>query len=454
MTTIVYGVNWLSVPAEDSVITDVNISGINKSLDAASPVQFTAQVADADQMTIAEEAWEKSTYGEETPVKDIIKSTDAEADRYPIAGGNYWYSVELTAKDGYIFSDTFNNSDYEGNVSFVVDGKNYYGCTYVKDNGKTLVAWEFLSPVTAIDSTPSVTKIGDVDIEGVKFDYAPGDAPAASGRKLDPYDEYYDIEYEYWEQMEETSPGVTEPVAFWYSDPAKNAALPESKRITTFEEGGTYMYSVSLVARDNCEFSENSRVMVNGSFVDARNVINSTNRLFATAVRTIKPETIHSQAIDLIEINGASLSFSRRGQARLHRVRSRRRAVRLSARALGRGGRQIVDHLRRLLEQSRRGRNAHRYVQRKRDLHLRAVFQGERGLSLYAQHALEGQRQIRELHRQLHFRRRSRFHAHLLDHDRYRFDARSGRLSRHRRRGQRLDARQRTCAPLPRKRRF
>ena len=310
MTTIVYGINWLSFPAEDKIITDVNISGINKSLDAASPVQFTAQVADADQMTIAEEAWEKSTYGEDPPVNDIIKSTDAEADRYPIAGGNYWYSVELTAKDGYVFSDTFNNSDYEGNVSFVVDGVNYYGCTYVKNNGKTLVAWEFMPPVTAIDSTPSVTKIDGVDIEGVKFDYAPGDAPAASGRKLDPYDEYYDIEYEYWEQMEETSPGVMEPVAFWYSDPAKNAALPESKRITKFEEGKTYMYSVSLVARDNCEFSENCSVMVNGSFVDTRNVINTTNRLFVTAIRTIKPETPHSEAIDLIEINGASLSFS------------------------------------------------------------------------------------------------------------------------------------------------
>ena len=310
MTTFVYGVNWLSVPAEDTVITDVNISGINKSLDAASPVQFTAQVADADQMTIAEEAWEKSTYGEDPPVDDIIKSTDADADRYPIEGGEYWYSVTLTAKDGYVFSDAFNDSDYAGRVAFVVDGKNYSGCTYVKDNGKTLVAWEFMSPVTAINSTPSVTEIGDVDIEGVKFDYAPGDAPAASGRKLDPYDEYYDIEYEYWEQMEETSPGVMEPVAFWYSDPAKNAALPENKRITSFEEGKTYMYSVSLVARDNCEFSENSRVMVNGSFVDARNVSNSTNRLFVTAIRTIKPETLHSQAIDLIEINGASLSFS------------------------------------------------------------------------------------------------------------------------------------------------
>ena len=256
MTTIAYSVNSLRLPAEDSVITDVILSGVNKSLDAASPVQFTAQVADADQMAIAEESWEKSTYGEDPPVDDIIKSTDAEADRYPIEGGEYWYSVTLTAKDGYIFSDTFNNSDYEGNVSFVVDGVNYSGCTYVKDNGKTLVAWEFLSPVTAIDSTPSVTKIGDVDIEGVKFDYAPGDAPTASARKCDPYDEYYDVEYEYWEQMEETSPGMMEPVAFWYSDPAKNAALPESKRITSFEEGKTYMYSVSLVARDNCEFSE------------------------------------------------------------------------------------------------------------------------------------------------------------------------------------------------------
>lgn len=150
--------------------------------------------------------------------------------------------------------------------------------------------------------------IGRVDLSTNVPGYKAGDTPRATA-SVTSGDCH--VAYECWREMyQKEEGGVWYARAWWYSDPAKNAALPESKRITAFEEGGTYMYSVSLVARDNCEFSENSRVMVNGSFVDARNVSNSTNRLFATAVRTIKPETIHSQAIDLVEINGASLSFS------------------------------------------------------------------------------------------------------------------------------------------------
>ena len=41
------------------------------------------------------------------------------------------------------------------------------------------------------------TEIGDVDIEGVTFDYNPGDAPKETAYKCDPWDEQYDIEYEY-----------------------------------------------------------------------------------------------------------------------------------------------------------------------------------------------------------------------------------------------------------------
>lgn len=69
---------------------------------------------------IVEEAWEKSTYGESTPITDIIKSTDTP--RNPIAGGEYGYSVVLKAKDGYVFSD---------NVTFICEGTNIY-----RTNGK------------------------------------------------------------------------------------------------------------------------------------------------------------------------------------------------------------------------------------------------------------------------------------------------------------------------------
>lgn len=46
------------------------------------------------------------------------------------------------------------------------------------------------------------TEIGDVDIEGVTFDYNPGDAPQANATPMDGWYGLYSVEYEYWEEME------------------------------------------------------------------------------------------------------------------------------------------------------------------------------------------------------------------------------------------------------------
>ena len=62
----------------------------------------------------------------------------------------------------------------------------------------------------------------NIDIEGVKFNYNPGDKPEAKAFKCDPWDELYDIEYEYWEEMETNASGESVPVKFWYSDEEKN----------------------------------------------------------------------------------------------------------------------------------------------------------------------------------------------------------------------------------------
>lgn len=151
--------------------------------------------------------------------------------------------------------------------------------------------------------------IGDVDIESVTLGYNIGDAPKATATKLDPYSDLYDIEYEYWEQMEQTANGV-EPVAYWYSDASKYNALPDDKKITTFEEGKSYMYSISLKAKNGCSFDANSKVMVNGSNVNAGNVTNSGSVMFVTAIKTIKMiKPVPLKKIDLIELNGATISF-------------------------------------------------------------------------------------------------------------------------------------------------
>lgn len=302
----IYSPYSIDLPAAstDEVITTVDIGNVWKNLDASQPVAFTAEVnpnnsACSGKVEIVEEAWEKSTYGESTPITDIIKSTDTP--RNPIAGGEYWYSVVLKAKDGYVFSD---------NVTFICEGTTYtaqMANTSVSDNWKTFTAWEFLNPVTVSDS---IGNIGDVDIEGVTFNYEPGDTPKATAYKCDPWDEQYDIEYEYWEEMETNANGESVPVKYWYSDESKNNALAQDKKITTFEEGKTYMYSISLKAREGNTFATNGSVMVNGSFVNSANVTNTGSGLFVVAVRTIKPETLQLQNISVVEINNATISFN------------------------------------------------------------------------------------------------------------------------------------------------
>ena len=151
----------------------------------------------------------------------------------------------------------------------------------------------------------------NIEIEGVEFNYNPGDKPEAKAYKCDPWDGLYDIEYEYWEEMETNEKGEPVPVKYWYSDEAKNNALAQDKKITTFEEGKTYMYSISLKAKDENKFGNNSTVRVNGTKISGVSVFNSGTILFVTAVKTIKPTApVQLKHIDVIELNNATISFN------------------------------------------------------------------------------------------------------------------------------------------------
>ena len=151
----------------------------------------------------------------------------------------------------------------------------------------------------------------NIDIEAVKFNYNPGDKPEAKAYKCDPWDSLYDIEYEYWEEMETNEKGEAVPVKFWYSDENKNNALSQDKKITAFEEGKTYMYSISLKARDGSTFGTNSSVRINGTNINSKNITNSGTKLFIVAVKTIKPtKPVQLKHIDVIELNNATISFN------------------------------------------------------------------------------------------------------------------------------------------------
>ena len=219
--------------AVDEAITMVDIGNIWKNLDASQPIAFTAEVNPnsecANQMTLTDEFWMQWTI--DGPI--IAKSNP----KKPVAGATYRYGVKLTAKDGYYFHDGFKGSGVGCTV--ICDGSTITAFSgTLSDDRKQLILWFNDIKVTATDES-SQNSIGDVDIEGVTFNYEPGDVPKATAYKCDPWDEQYDIEYEYWEEMETNADGESVPVKYWYSDENKNSSLAQNQKITTFEEGKT-----------------------------------------------------------------------------------------------------------------------------------------------------------------------------------------------------------------------
>ena len=164
-----------------------------------------------------------------------------------------------------------------------------------------------IAPITVF----ATTEIGKVEINAVKFNYNAGDKPESYAIRSGDTAYYYDIEYEYWEEMETAENGELVPIKFWYSDDDKNNALAQDKKITTFEEGKSYMYTISLKARDGYTFADNTEVYVNGEKVNTMSVGQDKKSIFVPAIKTIKPtKPVQKQEIDVVEINNVTLKFN------------------------------------------------------------------------------------------------------------------------------------------------
>ena len=151
-------------------------------------------------------------------------------------------------------------------------------------------------------ATPNT--INKAVVANAKFNYQPSNVPQKSASIFLTNDvNKYEIAYECWEEMKSG-----EPVAFWYSDESKYTS--SMKRITQFEEGKTYMYSIELRAKDGYVFADNCPVMINNTMIDASNVIKTQNGLFIAPVKTITPiKPVTQKEIEVVEINNATLTF-------------------------------------------------------------------------------------------------------------------------------------------------
>lgn len=150
--------------------------------------------------------------------------------------------------------------------------------------------------------------INSVDLGSGYIGYRAGDTPTPTTHV--PYADYdkYEIAYECWEEMDNSDPTDLHPVAFWYSD--EGMYTPGMKRIDKFEEGKHYMHSVMLRQKNGYEFANDCTVAINGEPLDAMSVQKVEGGLFLAPTTSFTCEkALVWQAIDTVEINGATVTF-------------------------------------------------------------------------------------------------------------------------------------------------
>lgn len=301
----------MSVYAEDNddhSVRNIDITNVTFDYKAGMSPVATAKIANSDaHYEIEYECWSEMREKDETTTysaaywysnPSYMQFLKEDEKIYNFKDKiQYYYSIQFRAKDGYTFpseneiSVTINGEKISSEYYDIYDS-NIFGVSNFKDI--------------------RLAQISKVGIGGTTLSYQVGDTPKATSFKN--YDNYYDynIEYEYWEEMQSKDDGSVVPVAYWYSDEEKNNALPDDKKITKFEEGKTYMYSIALKTNNGRTFAGSS----NFTFVFDGNVIKPENytigedntTLFAFALKTIKPVKI--KYIDKIEVNNAKLSFN------------------------------------------------------------------------------------------------------------------------------------------------
>lgn len=206
---------------------------------------------------------------------------------------------------------TYTGTDYEGDNIIVGDPDDIFNA-YQPGSSITLnetrddyyLRYAINSEITLV--APENEALENLNVNDVKTDYAPGEAPRATATIPAADADKYEIAYECWEEMDGSDPAELTPVAFWYSDPAKYPT--GARRIEHFEEGKFYMYSVELRLKGDNTVGNDCMMYVNGHWTHH---IKTVNGVFApNADNMLCEQPIDEwRAIDVIEINGATTIF-------------------------------------------------------------------------------------------------------------------------------------------------
>ena len=265
----------------DTEIKEVSINFDVSGFKYGDTIQPIVSIADASaHYTIAYERWDELEHEEGQPWQIVASwysdpsygTSEFTSFEY---GKHYSLDIVLKADDGYTFED-LSNLKYVRNGSEGIPMVNLA----LKKNNTFFYAYSMES----LDFDP----ISNIEVTKATLSYKAGDTPQATARGND-YNTNVQVYDEYWEEMETNADGEAVPVKFWHSNPTENSKVAEDKRITTFEEGKRYMYSLTLKARYGHMFAEGCTMTLNGETVNPINVIKSDEYTrFAMALKTIK----------------------------------------------------------------------------------------------------------------------------------------------------------------------
>lgn len=225
------------------------------------------------------------------------------------AGGSYRLTRNKVLYIGTAL--TYTGTDYEGDNIIVGDPDDIFnayrpgGSVVINETRDDYyIRYNIDSAITLAASKNQALE--NLNVNDVKTDYAPGEAPRATATIPAADADKYEIAYECWEEMDGSDPAELTPVAFWYSDPAKYPT--GARRIDHFEEGKFYMYSVELRLKGDNTVADDCEMNVNGHWVHH---IKTVNGVFApNADNMLCEQPIDEwRAIDVIEINGATTTF-------------------------------------------------------------------------------------------------------------------------------------------------
>ena len=286
-------VRYMEYKVGSRVFDKAEITGATLQFnDGDSPI-FTAQVAagEEDKYTIRSEQWSEldengntvkwsSSHRSENPRDEsqLLKTFEA--------GKTYYYSVTIMIKHS--SSDSFIEK-----MPVIINGESFT-VTNTGLSGNYMIIYAMNSKSMTVPSRQVPEGIKTIDVTNATLTYHAGEAPKATAVLSGENAAKYKIVYEYWEEMEKQSDGSAIPVRFWYSDAAENAKLADDKKITAFEEGKSYMYSIKLEVVNGNSFASVASgltMTLNGEAVNTKNMTVSADgtSVFVTALKTLKP---------------------------------------------------------------------------------------------------------------------------------------------------------------------